>query len=80
MKTTTLPVSVAYSHSLHETLYDGGCKSPEDFSLIQMPIEYGDCLVLHTEKALGIWESLPKDHPDNCAIGYGAGTGMYIRE
>lgn len=78
--TVTLPMSVAYSHSLSDALYEAGCKSPSDFSIVQMSGGYGDCLIIHTTKALAVWSSVPKNHPDKCAVGYGAGTGMYIRD
>lgn len=78
----TPPLSVAYSHDLASALYDGGCERGEgkDFTVLDMPGNYGDCLIIYTPKALGVWESLPKNHPDKCARGYGRGTGMYIRE
>jgi hypothetical protein len=80
--TANLPVSVAYSHDLLDALYDGGCQKGKgkDFTVLEMGGGHGDSLILHSQKALDIWESLPKNHGDKCAVGFGAGTGMYIRE
>lgn len=75
-----LPVSVAASYDLLDALTDGGCKAPKDFTLVGMPGGYGDCVILHSRKAFNLWDALPKTHPDKCANGYGAGTGMYIRD
>ena len=67
-----LPLSVAYSHSLSDALVEGGCEKGKgkDFTVIQIGGGYGDCLIIHSQKAFGIWESLPKNHPDKCAVGY----------